>query len=698
MKASLPIPGLIQFLILSAWGVFAILSLIAFQNPTRPTWSKWVSYLGLALITLFIVGFWWYTAYSGSGNWAFAWSQLLPTTIKVIVQTALPAIGLFLLYTLTKQLGEKALPHLLGIEFKPPLLPTVQVVLPWAVWVGSLLLAGLCAGALVLAVRAYGVISPMGVGALAGLVLVAGSWLHYHFLAKDLVKELRTKTDYLKRAQAGTQAKPDTLTMSRYRRLVEYRLGTREWNAMTFHRMADEPFGLAYRFPGYLIGVEQANRYLINVPKGDNVTQAGKKVSGIASLLNDRRRTFVSHIFEFGDRDPGTRDSAAAEAPKAPNSEMVGTKEIYNIYESTEYKTAFKRGFEALDTLRSRLSEKLLSTNGKPPKDKRDNTTSKPGAYSHILVYCMGWNTDQQESIRNYNSLMGFLAQAAEQHGDDSTFRPLVIGLSWPSEWSFLKGLSYLTKAGDADETGLVWGSYLLKKVLKPLKVEYGLPLVVVGHSFGVRVLTRAVASNPDWVKGADRGEPYVDESASDTLKEIDLFVGLQGAVSANRFVETGALTSGWVEGSPYARLPGMATRFILTWAEGDKANPIAAYVTGAHHVGGRFGNEFCLQHKETFWPVLYAGKEAKPLQKNARKQKAGGDTVAWPYNESGRLFDPDSGWKDLPVAMDRKIITMDVSSIVKYQPYGKGGGAHSDIYTPEIGRFLWNSIVAFAP
>ncbi|MEO7426129.1 MAG: hypothetical protein ABI036_13155 [Fibrobacteria bacterium] len=682
-SGTLLLPAPVQFLILGDWILFAILSFIAFQNPTRWTsGSKWVVYSGLAIMSLWIMFFWWWTANSGSGNWRFAWSQLVPTLVKVSCQVLLLGIALIILYSLSKQLGEKTLPHLLGIEFKFPSFPNAQVILPGIVWAGSVFMAVVCAWFLFLAVQAYGLVSPLGFGAFAGLLLVSGSWWQYRCLAKELAKELADKTAYLRSVRENPSAQPDSLTMSRYRRLVEYRLGTREWNAMTFHRMADEPYGLAYRFPGYLIGVEQANRYLIDVPKGDNVTAAGKKESGIAPLLNDRRRTFVSHIFEFDDRNPGTRGGA-----DAPSAEMVRTRKIYNIYESPDYDQAFKRGFDALDTLRGLLDAKLAVTNGEVVAGAPAPSRRKAGAYTHILVYCMGWNTDQQESMRNYNSLMGFLAEAAEKSGGGEAFRPLVIGLTWPSEWSAMKGISYVAKAGDADETGLVWGSYLLKKVLKPLKVDYALPLVVVGHSFGVRVLTRAVASNPDWVKGADGGEPYVDES--DKVKEIDLFVGLQGAVSANRFVKTGPLISGWVEGSPYAKLPGMATRFILTWANGDKANPIAAYVTGAHHVGGRFGNEFCLQHKEAFWPVLFAAEKGVEGDK---------DWGRWPYDQPGRLFQPDSGWTDLSPEMDGKIITMDVSGIVKDQPYGKGGGAHSDIYTPEIGRFLWKSIVAFAP
>lgn len=682
--------GLIQGLILAAWILFALFSFVLFHNSTRgtPTY-RWIAYGGTFLISAFIVWFWWYTAYTGSGDSGFAWRQLPPTLMKVAIQTALPALAVYCLYVLSRQLGEKALPHLYGIEFKPQWIPSIQVVLPTAVLWGSLVLAFVCALSMVFAVLAYGAISPMGICALAGLALILGSWGRYRCLHIEKNDALKAMVPLVRALPPGPSPQKDAMAMGEYRRLVEYKLGTREWNAMVFHRMADEPFGLSYRFPGFLIGVEQANRYLIGLPDSANVTEKGKGVRGIAALLNDRRRTFVSHILEFEDQDANSLDKDKRAAPK---TEMVKTTTLYNIYEvagpkdeeEAKHGNPFHRGFVELKALGNTLDKRLESANGKPPEKDSSAWPPEPGAYTHILVYCMGWNTDQQESIRNYNSLMGYLTKAAKQPDGKTGFRPLVIGLSWPSEWSFLKPLSYVAKAGDADETGLVWGSYLLKKVLKPLKLKYRLPLVLIGHSFGARVLTRAVASNPDWVV-EEKGDEYV-ELKDFTKKEIDLFIGLQGAFSANRFVATGALISGWWEGSPYAGLLGKPTRFIFTWAKKDNANPIAAYVTGAHHVGGRFGHEFCLQHLDAFWPAVYAGKRngAKPHD--------------WPYVAEEQWYNPENGWGDLPDSTNRKIFTMDVSGIVKEQPYGKGGGAHSDIYTPEMGRFLWDSIRKFAP
>lgn len=732
-------PGM-QFVALVSWTLTAIFSVLAWCGFYFLGSTAWRAGLNsaLAVVSIFILYFWWYTANLGSGNRKFAFYQLLPTLLKVGAQTLILAAVLFVIciffYGVTadkvglpdlgktlrvlfdqtfssldkawyfqaavwvgglcafiqvgRYLGRKGLPHLFGISFGPHWYQfNAQVRLPFFVVLFSFVAFVAGGGYLIHSFLNVGLkITPMGLLAEAGFLVVWGAWGQYFLLSGQLRKALDENRNEVARMKAGQIPKKDGM-LSRFRQLIEYRVGTREWNAKVFHRLADEPYGLSYRFPGFLIGVEQTNRYLIGVPKGDNVPDEVEGGSKIRKYLNDRRRAFISHIVEFSERDP-----------KSSDAEAISTRLAFNLYEDTAYENAFTRGFEELTKLQGTLRERLEKPNGEPPKSfemATDSGLMEGGGYTHIVVYCMGWNTDQQESIRNYNSLMGFLFDAARNDTESrswtdkdgckhaKSFRPLVIGFSWPSEWSYLKSLSYLHKAGDADETGLVWGTYLLKKVLAPLKSEFHLPLVLVGHSFGARVLSRAVASIPDWIKDAP-GPPYSGKMDSSN-KEIDLFVGLQGAFSANRFVKTGPLTSGWMEGSPYLELKKMGTRFIFTWSENDKANPLAAFVTGANHVGGKFGSDFCLQHKDAFWPCVYAG------------EKEFNDEKAWQYGE-GQRYDPKTGWSKSAKNEKGKIFSLDLSRIVKDQPYGKGGGAHSDIYTPEIGRFLWKTILAFAP
>lgn len=762
----------IQKLVMSAWMFASMLVVFTWWKfPIKwPMTVKWLAILVLGITSLFTLWAWGHSAFQVSHDLVYAVSQVAWNLYKIVVLTLLWIICLFIFPGISRYLGSgkkgqaysrlrqklkidsdklpvfftklwfkivasslglgalgfflfssnpmgvKAMPHIFGIEFIPthgfPF--SAQVLLPFFVVLVSVVAFVRAAVVLIRCKPTKGeMVTPTRVVAVVVILMLSGYWGSYAWKSRDI----RTRLDTM-RAKVSTmkqvQSLEDLDSLDVYRRLVEYRLGTREWNAMVFHRLADERHGLPYRFPGFLIGVEQTNRYLIGV---DDVGKAAVEPDSgmeIQSLLNNRRRTFVSHIVEFQERN---RDSLDAESIK--------THLVYNLYEDTEYNEAFVRGFKELKKFRDLLKVRLADANGIPAKPDdsaatavMDATRRASDSYTHILVFCMGWNTDQQESIRNYNSLMGFLLHAAREDRDSRTkawsgkdtvksakpFKPLVIGLSWPSEWSYLKGLSYFTKAGDADETGLVWGSYLLKRVLKPLKEEYRIPLVLVGHSFGARVLSRAVASNPDWIRGAGDDTAYSSKPGLEN-KDVDLFVGLQGAFSANRFVETGALTSGWMEGSPYFKLKEMGTRFIVTWSKSDAANPMAAFVTGANHVGGKFGGNFCLQDTSTFWSSVYrSNAEAKAAKIKAEEIAAAKDPkdsskakVPWPYGED-QYFSPDSGWSEFSKSVNRKIFSIDLSKIVKEQPYDKGGGSHSDIYTPEIGNFLWKSILAFAP
>lgn len=709
--------GLQPYLFLSSSAVLTLYAMaLTFQWPEA---VKWMLFFANAAILFGVFVIWWKGVGLKAGNKLEAKYRrvrsslmgfLLPELVARflyrfritphLVRLSLVAAGIWLSWLVGDWTGEKTFPHLFGLGYgRHWLEQDAQVLLPFLTIAGSVFVFAACGYAFVHSLRIKGH-SALRFCALAGCGMVALSWWSYRGFAREKLAELDSARD-LVAAMDTLPSLERHFLLTRYRRLVEYRLGTREWNAMVFHRLADEPFGLPYRFPGFLIGVEQANRYLIAVPDGDNATGKAKAHGKIHQLLNNRRRTFVSHITEFSKRGSDTVDA-----------EIVETGMLYNLYESPDYDTAFARSFHEMDKLKDILLKRLGDANG-PPREfggtaraaglpdstrmdsNKSASLSNGQGYTHFMVYCMGWNTDQQESIRNYNSLMGFLHAAAREDSTSRSwkdangvsrskpFRPLVIGLSWPSEWGFLKPLSYLAKAGDADETGLVWGSYLLKNVLKPLKEKYDLPLVLVGHSFGARVLSRAVASQPEWIKGVP--SPAKAVAMDSNNKDIDLFVGLQGAVSANRFEASGKLTSGWMDAGQYLGMEKMRTRFIFTWSKADAANPMAAYATGANHVGGEFGHCFILQHRNTFWPCVYA-------------DTAGIDErEKWKYPEDNR-FDPSTGWTASARKDRRRIFSVDLSSIVKDQPYGKGGGAHSDIYTPEIGSFLWKTILAFAP
>lgn len=57
---------------------------------------------------------------------------------------------------------------------------------------------------------------------------------------------------------------------------------------------------------------------------------------------------------------------------------------------------AYVRSWDALAFLKTRLREHLRPGHG----------------YSHLVVASMGWNTDQVEAVRNFNSLMKAVRKA----------------------------------------------------------------------------------------------------------------------------------------------------------------------------------------------------------------------------------------------------------------------------------------------
>ncbi len=424
---------------------------------------------------------------------------------------------------------------------------------------------------------------------------------------------------------------------------TEKALGTDSQLNWSYHRLVEDPDGFGLRFPGFIIGIEKSKREIVGVPPASldrvNSSRLGPDVAEkLEEYLDDGKRTFISHIVE-------TR----------PISSKMDNCYIYNVYplegtgrriedEACDVYQApgspanlYGPSFDALDALGKRM--------------KQEVDAAGPGnPYTHVLFLSMGWHTPQQEALRNYNSLVAKLHGAARAEG--KPFRPLFVGLTWPSTWRnrfyFPKVLSYFNKAHDADEVGFIWGNYLLHEVLLPLKKETGLPVTVLGHSFGARIVSRALFSGQAL---GDRDPPNLSD-----LPEVDLFVALQGAFSANRFLPERKKGR---EGAPYRDHKGRDTLTVLTWSQFDQGNPVANRITSANHVGGSPGYE----------------------RATDERYEHHFQHVAW--DENGNLP------SDLELE-EGKILYIDAKEVVKFSTYRKGGHAHNDIYRKQMGWGLW--------
>lgn len=407
---------------------------------------------------------------------------------------------------------------------------------------------------------------------------------------------------------------------------------------MSQRQNKDKSFDLP--FNAYVIGVEKANRSKIGSLEECGANQQDDRCLNINSeyysenqalqgrlkaiYTGQHRPTFVSHVAKFS-TDP-----------------TFSKCFLYNIYDQSLLCNEKTSTLPQKGRYVSKSWDVLL---GLGPVISNDIQTIKP---THFLVYFMGWNTPQWEAMKNYRDLFSSLTAAAREVNTND-FRPLFIGITWPATGSPTVAASdYGIKAKDADEVGLVWGNIVINRVLSDLKTRYGIPIVVVGHSFGARASSRAVFS-----------AALISEEHS--RKNVDLLVGLQGAYSFQRYI-AGAGT----EGSPYSNFSKEAGKVVLTSSSFDTA------VTEAGHKDYFVGSNSV--YEITKHPEYSTYFEHVKI------------------NSQGLMDTPSV------TCESSKVELVDASSVINKNQSGTGGGAHSFIYGIEIGRLAFQFISACTP
>jgi hypothetical protein len=275
--------------------------------------------------------------------------------------------------------------------------------------------------------------------------------------------------------------------------------------------------------------------------------------------------------------------------------------------------------------------------------------------YTHLLVISMGWHNAQLESIWRYNRIVTNLQTVAMQ--EKRTFKPLVMGFTWPSAWYGLADSkvqekighigSYFNKANDADEIGYTLANVVVNRIARGAKAGaasrgQSLRVVVIGHSFGARLLSRALFSEDHLVAMAGQAP----------LPEVDLFLGLQGAVSILRF-SAGAGN----EGYPYAEFANRKTAIVLTASTLDKANPFARVFTRARNAGSGYGLAWAREH-QTFW--VFSTKEGT-----------------------------EEEWRQAITKVPSQVLVIDATDVIR---------DHNDILQVSQARLIWRVLDAFAP
>ena len=426
---------------------------------------------------------------------------------------------------------------------------------------------------------------------------------------------------------------------------TEAALDTDGGTTLHSHAASYYPRGVSLGFPGFVVAVDKSPRDAVlgGAPLYlHDVSHAGRGMAADAArLAGDAKLLYVSHVHEYTGRPYGdgncyhysVYERRGVPGPVPPCRDAV----------TAAGEPPFARGFDALGHLRDVLSERLRA-----PDPGRLRDASGGSDYTHLVVVVMGWNTTQVQAFRNFGSLMGHLHAAA---GGDRAFRPLFVGVTWPSFWEsdwldpLWKLFSYPNKANDADELGLSWLGVLLRDVVGTLPRE-GLTTVVVGHSFGARAVATAAcvgAAVDAAPTGSHRAPP-----------PVDLLVGLQPAFSINRFLAEPAGVFDEDIHFPGACAP--ARRLVLTASAGDTAvdSQLIADMAG----------------DEASWQRLCAPGAAGPF--------------------ACAQTDADGGLDAVP---DARLVYLDASTLIHENAHGTGGGAHSDIYRAATGRLLWRLV-----
>jgi hypothetical protein len=467
---------------------------------------------------------------------------------------------------------------------------------------------------------------------------------------------------------AGVSCGPNT-RLARYERALD----TDSKIKFDFHRIADDPSGIGLRFPGLVLGFEKAKPKVIQTDREQEDgcytrVDLSKARGAKPELVRDKLEStltgkciFLSHLIEYrysptlaavdhhfhynlyAALRSGAESSSRAAAGGSQTREQDQEPALSPEQVEHNLESAYGQSWTALDGVGATLE----STIGKAAAG-----TAQP---THIVLYTLGWYSGQTEALRNVNSLHLALKRAYAAAYPKEEFRPYPVVVTWPSHWRVGErlGLSYRNKAQDADELGAVAMNVLINQQLLPFAAKNGMRTIAIGHSFGARAISRGLFS----------GDMLVGGSAKE---KWDLFLGLQGAFSMNRFVDWRDAD----EGSPYLFYRERVRNIVLTWSSEDEANPIAFW---SRHAGGKKGHKYASLYEQE---VGRTGRPVFRLRAVAREQTG---TLA---------LAPDSALIDY----------LDASSFIRYGNYGKGGGAHNDVYTEDVGKLLANAVHTCAP
>lgn len=289
---------------------------------------------------------------------------------------------------------------------------------------------------------------------------------------------------------------------------------------------------IAYGWQGHPCPASASCLHLERLPRGS--------VKGRLKELDDPRPLFISHIARLRGSSDGPSQAPCVLVYSAYRSQECGKPQALTLRDgigATDGWTALERD------LRGALAAEIKSRRA-----------------THLVIMSMGWKELQPSSLAHFANWADGLDR--ELGRGQAAYRPVYVGITWPALWgdsqqaAWLKNVSLTNKLNDADEAGLTWASILVNRVAGSLKKENpDLKTVLIGHSFGARMLSQASYS---W--------PTLSEHC-DLAAQPDLLIGLQGAFSAARFIRGKGS-----EGSPYQAFADCGPKAAFTNSRNDDA------------------------------------------------------------------------------------------------------------------------------
>jgi pimeloyl-ACP methyl ester carboxylesterase len=523
----------------------------------------------------------------------------------------------------------------------------------------------------------------------------------------------------------------------------ERKIGVHDDVSREFHSSLYYPKGLSLQYPGYVVGIEKANQNLISGPKLTgrpsflaNSPKYFESVNGerdvkwklgsldlLQKLEDDNKSMFVSHVTRFHLQQVAAKTKDITYRPYA----YIDSCFLYNSLGSPFFSRAIYQARPSVERewrdlsaviawkqcedapkwtgMDSELQESSFYMNGVTALSALSRAVAhdlKSDGYTHVLVLVMGWNTVQDEAIRNFNDLAGNLVEASLESESARTtqngkrniaFRPLVIGVTWPSFWNkgVLNVLSYASKAHDADELGISWMNLLINRLLPDAMKATGLevPVILIGHSFGARVVTRTASASPALIGSDDRQDGPLFSGAN-------LVIGLQGAVSINRFWPAIEGTPPGDEGAPLREFNKLKnTKFVLTASSHDTAagGPLFWFDPSGSIKSFALACGKAARWRSTVFECMTASDTSGLITPANTLQRWEGFSVC---NAKGSQC---RGVGSTVVPSDGKVLYIDVSNgITEFNTLNTGGNAHSDIYRLPMGRLLWLLISSLKP